>query len=96
MKLESRCVVFVKRVAALALACLAATALAQPPHPEPRRFPPPRPAEARPPAKQVDHRMGGGERPHFQRLSPEERRQLRRDIDEHGREIYREPGRGRR
>ncbi len=34
------------------------------------------------------------ERPPFeQRMSPEERRQLRRDIEQHGREIY--PNRGR-
>ena len=41
-----------------------------------------RPREPRSPARDA-----------HQRLSPEERRQLRRDIDHHGRELY--PGRGR-
>jgi len=31
----------------------------------------------------------GSGRPFHDRLSPEERRQLRRDIDQHGRELYR-------
>lgn len=48
-----------------------------------------------PPGKQGDmERMRDGpgqgyERPVHDRLSPEERRQLRRDIDQHGRELYR-------
>lgn len=52
-----------------------------------RRFPP----QGRPmPAKQVEGEREMPERPHFGRMSPEERRQLRRDIGQHGREIYHE------
>ncbi len=32
---------------------------------------------------------GGPVRPVHERMSPEDRRQLRRDIDQHGRELYR-------
>jgi hypothetical protein len=44
------------------------------------------------PAKQADmdraREVPGPARPVHERLSPEERRQLRRDIDQHGREVY--------
>jgi hypothetical protein len=47
------------------------------------------------PAKQMDRERGGPPpgRP-AERMSPEERRDLRRDIEQHGREIYPDPRRG--
>jgi hypothetical protein len=76
--------------------CLCAVSLAQA-QPSGRRFPPPeqgRPAMP-PPGKQVDDRRNERDRggQNWQRMSPEERRQLREDIGQHGREIYREKGR---
>lgn len=76
-------------------------ALAQPyPRPPAPGFPgnpPPAPYGQPVPARQAE-RPGMPERPPYeQRMSPEERRQLRRDIEQHGREIYPEPRRqGRR
>jgi hypothetical protein len=45
------------------------------------------------PDRGADHRemRGPGEMPHGQRMSPDERRQLRRDINDAGRDLYREP-----
>lgn len=56
----------------------------QPPPPGQRQFmPPQRPFQ--PPGRETgqDDRRG--------RMTPEERQQLRRDINQHGREVYREP-----
>ncbi|OGA28207.1 MAG: hypothetical protein A3I01_02025 [Betaproteobacteria bacterium RIFCSPLOWO2_02_FULL_65_24] len=79
--------------------CLCAVSFAQA-QPSGRRFPPPdqgRPMMP-PPGKQVDdrrdERQRGGPPPQWQRMSPEERRQLREDIGQHGRDIYRDKGRG--
>jgi hypothetical protein len=70
-------------------------ALAQP-FPRPG-FPGKGPPPGQPmPARQVE-RPQQPERPPVERMSPEERRQLRHDIEQHGREIYPEPRRnGRR
>jgi hypothetical protein len=49
------------------------------------------------PAKQVDRERGGPPPGRYDRMSPEERRDLRRDIDKHGKDIYdRRGGRDRR
>jgi hypothetical protein len=50
------------------------------------------------PAKQEDRERAAPPpgRPPFERMSPEERGQLRRDIERHGREIYPDPRRDRR
>jgi len=79
-------------VLAVLLTLAGANALAQP-QPYPGKDQPPR---ERPmsPAKQEDpDRMRGAQvpvRPVQERMSPEDRRQLRRDIDQHGRELYRD------
>ena len=60
-----------------------------------KKGPPPQPM----PAKQEDRDQRAGPapgRPPFERMSPEERGQLRRDIERHGREIYPDPRRERR
>lgn len=54
---------------------------------------------APPPQQPAGREAGWDSRraPPQERMTPEERRQLRRDIDEHGREVYRErPGDRRR
>jgi hypothetical protein len=56
------------------------------------------PGKGTPPGQPVPTRQAERpppERQHPERLSPEERRQLRRDIEQHGREIYPDPRRGR-
>jgi hypothetical protein len=73
------------------LALPASAQQGQPPGP---RFA--RPAPARPaPPQQIPARDAGPQQAHPQRdprMSPEERRQLRRDVHDHGRDIYRERG----
>ena len=56
----------------------------QPP-PAQRQFQPPPQRQFQPPGRESgsDDRRG--------RMTPEERQQLRRDINQHGREVYREP-----
>lgn len=58
----------------------------------PQKGPGPGPYQA--PARQADHGEPGGPPGRGAGLSPEERRQLRRDIEQHGREIYPDPRRG--
>ncbi len=76
-------------VFAVLLTLAGASALAQP---YPGKDQPPRERPMNP-AKQEDlERMRGAQvpaRPVQERMSPEDRRQLRRDIDQHGRELYR-------
>lgn len=59
----------------------------QPPPPGQRPFMPPGQRQYPPPGREAgsDDRRG--------RMTPEERQQLRRDINQHGREVYREPHR---
>lgn len=87
------------------MACLPAYAQ-QEERPQPRRFPPrfyrqqainqePPPIPPSPAAPVIVIQPGKGPPPGAEfrgiRLSPEERRQLRRDIREHGRDLYRVP-----
>ncbi len=54
----------------------------------PGKGPPPgQPMRQMPLERQMDRPMPP-ERPPYERMSPEERRQLRHDIEQHGREIY--------
>ncbi len=83
-----------------AAALLGAVGLSQvlaQPFPRQGGFPAKGPGQPMPNPGQFDRQAGPPqppERPPFeQRMSPEERRQLRRDIEQHGREIY--PNRGR-
>ncbi len=83
-----------------AAALLAAVGLSQvlaQPFPQPGGFPGKGPGQPMPNPGQFDRQVQRPqvpERPPIeQRMSPEERRQLRRDIEQHGREIY--PNRGR-
>jgi len=68
----------------------ASVALAQP-FPRPgfpgKGQPPGQPAPSRQIERQME-RPAPPQRPPFERMSPEERQQLRRDIEQHGREIY--------
>ena len=75
---------------ALVLAAGASLALAQPfqrPGFPGRGQPPVQPMPPRQVERQVQ-RPAPPQRPPFERMSPEERQQLRRDIEQHGREIY--------
>ncbi len=53
-----------------------------------RQAPPPPQREQMPPRDSRNDR--GAQDPHRGQLSPEERRQLRRDISDHGRDVYRD------
>jgi hypothetical protein len=84
----------------LACLCSFSAVQAQPPG---KPWPPPGQGRPMPPSKQ-DERRYEHERQRgaqWERMSPEERRQLREDIGHHGREIYRggekggRPGKGR-
>ena len=87
--------------AAIAAAALLAAwggsqALAQP-CPRHGGFPGKAPGQSVPAAGQFDRQIQQPAPPERQppgRMSPEERRQLRRDIEQHGREIYPDPRRG--
>ena len=77
------------------IACVLATgvslALAQPLQrpgfPGRGQQPPVQPMPPRQIERQIE-RPAPPQRPPFERMSPEERQQLRRDIEQHGREIY--------
>ena len=53
--------------------------------------PPPPPAQPLPPARPADLRERDKETPRRATMTPDERRDLRRDIRDHGREVYRDP-----
>jgi hypothetical protein len=74
---------FLAIIGTVALLC-AGAALAQPGPGFGKKGGPPPPQPM--PAKQVERSI-----PPVERMSPEDRRQLRRDIEKHGREIYPEP-----
>jgi len=82
----------------LALMAAAATAFAQPSPQGPRRGEPGMPMMPQRDGQEQRQFRGPPEMPHRGRMmnmSPEERRQLRRDIHEAGKDLYREPpGRG--
>jgi hypothetical protein len=89
-------------LAALGLAALTLTTAPAEAQQRDRRGPPPENARPMPPPgrpSQLDRREER-ERPPADRgqdrLSPEERRKLREDINQHGREIYRDREQGRR
>lgn len=84
------------------LACLGSFSTVQA-QPSGKQWPPPGYGRPMAPAKQDDRRFENERQrgSHMERMSPEERRQLREDIGQHGREIYRgdkgggRPGKGR-
>jgi len=96
--------IVMKRLLASAFAtcmlCAAVPAAAEPPGPRGERMARPEGAapareRLRPPAREASwpqrqRRAEGQEEQGGGRMSPEERRQLRRDISAHGRDIYRE------
>jgi hypothetical protein len=51
----------------------------------------PPPTQPTPPARPADLRQGDKDTPRRATMTPDERRDLRRDIRDHGREVYRDP-----
>ena len=51
----------------------------------------PPPAQPLPPSRPADLRERDKETPRRATMTPDERRDLRRDIKDHGREVYRDP-----
>jgi hypothetical protein len=51
----------------------------------------PPPTQPMPPARPADLRQGDKDTPRRATMTPDERRDLRRDIRDHGREVYRDP-----
>jgi len=88
----------VATVLTLCALCAAWPAAAQQPGPRGERMARPEGAAGgaparermRPPAREAAWPQRTGQEDHGGRMSPEERRQLRRDINAHGRDIYRE------
>jgi hypothetical protein len=78
---------------ALLAAAWPAAAQAQPGPHGGRRFDRPGPPPQRPVQPQREWRQAGDGAPPQRGMSPEERRNLRRDIYEHGRQVYRNPDR---
>ena len=55
------------------------------------RPPPAQPIQPTPPSRPADLRERDRETPRRATMTPDERRDLRRDIRDHGREVYRDP-----
>jgi hypothetical protein len=55
------------------------------------RLPPTQPTQPLPPSRPADLRQGDKQTPRPAPMTPDERRDLRRDIRDHGREVYRDP-----
>jgi len=51
----------------------------------------PPPTQPLPPSRPADLRQGDKQMPRPAPMTPDERRDLRRDIRDHGREVYRDP-----
>jgi hypothetical protein len=77
-------------IAGLAAALGAAWPAAAQPGPPPRESDRPQPVQPAPPGRPADLRGREAEPPRRATMTPEERRDLRRDIRDHGQEVYRD------